>query len=223
MRQRPVLRLVTLDEEEPPDEGELDAAAAGRGAALLGRYCDGDTAAFHELHGWLAPRLLSYLTGLCNDATAAEDLLQLTFLKLHRSRPAYVRGANPIPWLYTIARTVFLDEVRRRRRSRLVLAASEEGPPEARAHFTGAPEAAGPDEALATAAAAQGAVRALSALPGSQREAILLTKVHGRSLAEAAAITGTTVGAMKLRVHRGYVSLRRMLAPVLDGEPEGGA
>ena len=197
---------------------EVDHGAAARGAELVGRYCDGDLAAFHELYAWLAPRFLGYLTGLCGDSTAAEDLLQLTFLKLHRSRPAYVRGANPIPWLYTIARTVFLDELRRRRRSRVELTTGGEQLPEIRAHLTGVPEAMAPDEADA----AGSTVDALSELPDSQREAIILTKLHGRSLAEAAAITGTTVGAVKLRIHRGYVTLRRVLAPDREGEAEEG-
>jgi DNA-directed RNA polymerase specialized sigma24 family protein len=35
--------------------------------------------------------------------------------------------------------------------------------------------------------------------------------VHGRSLVETAAITGTTVGAVKLRIHRGYTTLRKLL------------
>ena len=53
---------------------------------------------------------------------------------------------------------------------------------------------------------------ALEHLPDNQREALILTKVHGRSHAEAAMITGTTPGAIKLRAHRAYVSLRQMLA-----------
>jgi len=197
---------------------EPEHGAAERGAALLGRYCDGDATAFHELYAWLAPRLLGYLTGLCSDSSAAEDLLQLTFLKLHRSRPAYTRGANPLPWLYTIARTVFLDELRRRQRSRVELATSEEQLPEVRAHLTGVPESTVQDDA----AAAGRAVGALASLPASQREAIILTKLHGRSLVEAAAITGTTVGAVKLRIHRGYVTLRRMLGHDAEGETDGG-
>jgi RNA polymerase sigma-70 factor (ECF subfamily) len=55
------------------------------------------------------------------------------------------------------------------------------------------------------------ALKALQFLPANQREALVLTKVHGRSQAEAASIVGTSVGAIKLRAHRGYVALRRAL------------
>jgi RNA polymerase sigma-70 factor (ECF subfamily) len=58
---------------------------------------------------------------------------------------------------------------------------------------------------------AQVTLAALAQLPQNQREALVLTKLHGRSHAEAAAITGTTPSAIKLRAHRAYVALRRIL------------
>jgi len=60
--------------------------------------------------------------------------------------------------------------------------------------------------------AASAAMAALEHLPGNQREALILTKVHGRSHAEAAMIAGTTPGAIKLRAHRAYVTLRQRVA-----------
>jgi DNA-directed RNA polymerase specialized sigma24 family protein len=65
---------------------------------------------------------------------------------------------------------------------------------------------AAPDPDLVNAA-----LDALSRLPPAQREALILTKMSGKSIAEAAAITGVTPGAMKLRAHRAYVALRRAL------------
>ena len=62
-------------------------------------------------------------------------------------------------------------------------------------------------------AVAAGALAALELLPENQRLALLLTKVHGRSTAEAAMIAGTTPGAIKQRAHRAYVTLRGLLKP----------
>jgi RNA polymerase sigma-70 factor (ECF subfamily) len=56
-------------------------------------------------------------------------------------------------------------------------------------------------------------------LPEAYREAIQLTKVSGLSMQEAAAVLGTTPTAVKLRVHRGYVALRKALDNV-GGQPE---
>ena len=62
-----------------------------------------------------------------------------------------------------------------------------------------------------TRLAAAGALAALAKLPDNQRQALILTKVHGRSVADAAMITGSTPGAIKQRAHRAYVTLRQML------------
>jgi RNA polymerase sigma-70 factor (ECF subfamily) len=184
-------------------------AEATEASQVMARYCDGDAAAFHRLYALLAPRILAYLRGLIRDRAAAEDLLQLTFLKVHEARAVYVRGANPIPWIYTIAHRTCLDELRKRKRSRVRLTKDGERTIEPAATLTGGAEDAQAPEVDAERNAA--ALAALEGLPPNQREAVLLTKVHGRSLAEAARITGTTTGAIKLRAHRAYVTLRERL------------
>ena len=173
------------------------------------RYCAGEPAAFHRLYALLAPRILAYLCGLVGEKAAAEDLLQQTFLKVHEARTAYVRGANPIPWIYTIAHRTCLDEIRRRKRSRVRLTSDGTLAAEPAADLTGGSAENHSEPADRDAAGA--ALAALERLPDNQREALILTKVHGRSHAEAAMITGTTPGAIKLRAHRAYVSLRQML------------
>jgi RNA polymerase sigma-70 factor (ECF subfamily) len=178
----------------------------------MARYCRGDAAAFHRLYALLAPRILAYLTGLLGDRAAAEDVLQLTFLKVHEARSSYVLGANPIPWIYTIAHRTCLDEIRKRKRSRVRLSKDGEAAVEPAAHITGAAADASPDPVESPdASAAEGALAALAKLPESQRQALILTKVHGRSIADAAMITGSTPGAIKQRAHRAYVTLRQML------------
>src|SRR5881394_3636739 len=102
-----MVRTEPLVEDVPTPSSESDD---GRMAALMARYCGGDIAAFHALYAALAPRILGYLTGLAGDRATAEDLVQQTFMKLHEARSAYVKGANPVPWLYTIAHRTCLDE-----------------------------------------------------------------------------------------------------------------
>jgi len=183
---------------------------AREAAEVMTRYCAGEPAAFHRLYALLAPRILAYLCGLIGEKATAEDLLQQTFLKVHEARSAYVRGANPIPWVYTIAHRTCLDEIRRRKRSRVRLSNDGTLAAEPVADLTGG-SAESRSEPVERGDAASAAMAALERLPGNQREALILTKVHGRSHAEAAMITGTTPGAIKLRAHRAYVSLRQML------------
>jgi RNA polymerase sigma factor (sigma-70 family) len=177
-------------------------------ARLMGRYCDGDAAAFHRLYSLLAPRVLGYLVGLTSDRALAEDLVQATFLKVHQSRASYVRDANPVPWIYTIAHRTCLDELRRKKRAPVKLTGAGELPYEPRAGLTGQEETSLPD---GEGAPARVSLADLDGLPQNQREALLLTKVHGHSVTQAAAIAGTTPGAIKLRAHRAYVTLRERL------------
>ena len=79
---------------------------------LMARYCDGDASAFRELYAAVSPKLYGYLVKMARSKALADDLLQQTFLKVHRARGAYVRGADPLPWIYSIAHRTFIDEAR---------------------------------------------------------------------------------------------------------------
>jgi RNA polymerase sigma-70 factor, ECF subfamily len=175
---------------------------------LMQRYCDGDAVAFRELYALIAPRLLGYLMKMAKSRALADDLLQQTFLKVHRARAAYVRSADPTPWIYAIAHRTFIDEVRKKKRA-VVNVAEGDDVPEVAADLTGG--AAGTRDEPADPELTKAALEALEDLPTGQREAVVLTKLDGKSVAEAAAIVGTTVGAMKVRAHRGYEALRKLL------------
>jgi RNA polymerase sigma-70 factor (ECF subfamily) len=179
-------------------------------AAWMARYVAGDANAFHAIYRSISPRLFGYLVGLLADRAAAEDVLQQTFVRLHEARGSYVAGADPAPWIFTIGHRLALDELRRRKRAKVRLAAVDEHLPEPPAELDGSRADAQevPDERIALT------LGLLEQLPEAQRAAILLTKVEGRSLAEAAAITGSTVGAMKVRAHRAYATLRKLVNKV---------
>jgi RNA polymerase sigma factor (sigma-70 family) len=186
-------------------------------ARLMGRYCDGEVAAFHGLYTLLAPRILAYLVSLIGDRALAEDLLQQTFLKVHQSRASYVRGANPVPWIYTIAHRTCLDELRKKKRAPVKLSQDGDLPVEPRADITGAAEGQQPDSDRATPRIT---LADLDGLPPNQKQALLLTKVHGHSVSQAAMIAGTTPGAIKLRAHRAYVTLRQRVGAVEKSQRE---
>ena len=166
---------------------------------LMEQYVDGNPEAFDELYRQVSPRILGYLIRLTRDPVRAEDLLQLTFTKVHRARESYLRGAPLLPWLLAIARRCFYDE-RRFAKNRPEDLSFNGMLPEPKQEQVGlAPDMA---EALE---------RALNQLPEAYREAIELTKITGLSIAEAAGVLGATETAVKLRVHRGYNLLRQSL------------
>lgn len=185
----------------------------------MARYQDGDANAFRELYALVAPRLLGYLLKMARSRDVAGDLLQQTFLKVHRARGAYIRGTDPLPWIYSIAHRTFIDEARRTKRA-IVKVGAEDAVPEVPANIAG--QAADRAEEPVDPELTKAALDALAELPAAQREAVVLTKLDGKSVAEAAVIAGTTVGAMKVRAHRGYEALRKLLGKKAD-KAEGGA
>lgn len=171
------------------------------------RYVDGDAASFDALYERLATKLFGYLMRLTRNRERAEDLLQITFTKVHRARARYLRGAPVLPWILAIARRSFYDE-RRASSSRNENLSADGTLPEPAVVEDGVP--------LDVSVALE---RAMDALPEAYREAIQLTKVTGLSVMEAADLLGTTPTAVKLRVHRGYEQLRRQLEQFRRGSP----
>lgn len=166
---------------------------------LMVLYVDGEATAFDQLYRRLSPILMGYLLRLTRNRERAEDLLQITFTKIHRARASYLRGAPILPWVLAIARRSFLDE-RRSASTRNEDLSSDGTLPEPQPTETGVPNEL--SDALE---------RALDRLPEPYREAIQLTKISGLSVSEAADVLGATETAVKLRVHRGYNQLRKEL------------
>lgn len=166
---------------------------------LMERYVDGNAAAFDALYERISAKLFGYLMRLTRNRERAEDLLQITFAKVHRARQSYIRGAPVLPWMLAIARRSFYDE-RRAQNSRGEELSADGTLPEPRVTNDDVPNDV--SEALE---------RAMDELPEAYREAIQLTKITGLSVAQAAEVLGTTPTAVKLRVHRGYGQLRRQL------------
>src|ERR1700747_172288 len=84
--------------------------------ALMIRYQGGSLEAFQEMYAQLAPGVRRYLSHLAGGAELADDLLQETFLQMHRSRAAYNPAYAVKPWVFGLARNVFLMNRRAARR-----------------------------------------------------------------------------------------------------------
>lgn len=164
-------------------------------------YLEGRLEAFDGLYAALAPRIRSYLLGQCRDAAVADDLVQDTFMQLHRSRRTYEPGRPVTPWVFAIARHVFL--MHRRGSGRRL-----------RFHDTLASETrAGdlPRDAVQVLADCDEVRRALEAIPADQRTALVMHHVEGWSFAEIAAKLGIRVNAAKTRAFRGMRKLREQI------------
>jgi RNA polymerase sigma-70 factor (ECF subfamily) len=165
---------------------------------LMQAYQSGRFEAFDDLYAAIAPALRRYLLSHARDAAKADDLVQETFLQLHRARHTYDSAFPVMPWAMAIARHVWLMD--RRTLSRR---------PWAPADVT---EMELPVRGEAASYAEQSDVRrALGQVAPSRRSAVIQHHVFGFSFKEIATRAGIAETAAKLRSSRGMAQLRALL------------
>ena len=168
--------------------------------ALMVAYQRGELDAFEGLFQELSVGVRNYLASLARSIDRADDLLQETFLQVHRARRTYSPPRPVKPWVFGVARNVFLMDRRSRGRKTKHETLAKEDLPE-----------------LPVSALAEGLpvtdelLRALEALPEDRREAVMLHHIQGFSFAEIGAMLGISGRAAKLRSFRGIQALRDSL------------
>ena len=169
---------------------------------LMQGYQAGRLDAFEGLYAELAVPLRQYLASLARDRGQALDLLQDTFLQIHRSRHTYRPGLPVRPWIFAIARHVALMD--RRTASRRPATGAE------------LPDLPVPPE-VASLADRDAVRRALQTVLPDRREALLLHHVWGFTFAEIGQLLGIRADAAKLRSSRGMADLRMELTTASGG------
>lgn len=167
------------------------------------RAQSGDEAAYRKCLALLSARLRAYLKRrLTTLPDEVEDLVQETLLALHLQRGTYDRTIPVTAWATAIARHKLVDLWRRRGRRDLLHDPLDEVDL----------------DLLVADEQDAGATRDLEVLlqelPQAQQQAIMLTKIEGLSVAEAAARSGASESAIKVQVHRGL----KRLAALVRGE-----
>jgi len=162
---------------------------------LMVRYQQGDFAAATVLVRHISPRLHRFFLAKSMSRADADDLLQETWLRIHKVRHTYRNGEPALPWFYAIARHIRVDHYRKSIRA----AAGERELEEMSKGVSTASHQAGELEAL------------LAPLSESQREVIAMLKVEGMSLEEVARAMSSSVGSVKQKVHRAYKKLRQTI------------
>jgi RNA polymerase sigma-70 factor (ECF subfamily) len=169
------------------------------------RFIQGDSGAFEALFARHAGMVRGYLAHLTGEQALADDLTQATFLSVIRARGRFEAGARFKPWLFAIATNAAKDQLRRPRTEQLTAKGD-------------LPDAAAEPALIRDTGLERMVQTALSRLPESQREAIVLHRFSGLSFAEVAELLGVTEAAVKVRAHRGYEKLRELLADLHQEE-----
>ncbi len=163
----------------------------------------GDGKAYSRLLREVTPFVRALLRRHCWQPQDVEEMVQETLLTLHRVRQTYDPKRPFSPWLGAIAMRRGIDGLRRRvRLARYEVSASAES------YETFADPDANIDIDAAGAPAEVEAL--LQRLPPRQRQALETVKLREMSLAEAAVVSGQSVGALKVNTHRALKALRTL-------------
>src|SRR3954451_5719082 len=103
-----------MDPDEQRNRDVNDAATEVLGGSQLSL----DTPqAFEDLYRNTFPRVYAYVASLLRDRSAAEDVTALAFERAYRKRSRFsARRGSPEAWVFGIARSAALDELRKLKR-----------------------------------------------------------------------------------------------------------
>ena len=174
--------------------------------ALMRAAQAGDAQAYARLLEAITPRLHAIIKRQRQflPAEDIEDLVQDVLISLHSVRATYDPARRFMPWLIAITRNRLADAARRYSRQK----AHETNVDEYLVTFS--EEAANMDSEIY--GDPEALKQAIEALPARQREAVEMLKLREMSLKEAAIASGTSVGALKVSVHRAMNALRKILS-----------
>jgi len=186
-------------------------------AALMLRVKQGDMQAFADLVDKYKQAVMNLANRMLRDATEAEDLSQMVFVQVFKSAHRYKVSSKFSTWLFTIARNLCLNEIRRRSRhptDSLEARSSEPWEPSA-PQFEDKAVVSPPDRLLHGELEAK-IQHTLAELPEKQRLAILLCRQEDFSYEDIARVLGSSVSATKSLIYRGRETLKQKLKPYLE-------
>jgi len=195
------------------ERAPLDSAADERELARGLR--DGSAEGFERLVRTYGGRLLAVTRRILRDEEDARDAVQDAFISAFRARKQFQADARVSTWLHRIAVNAALMKLRSRRRKTevpmddLQPAFRDDGHHADR--FVSWAEPA--DVALGRQETADFVREAIAELPDSYRLVLLMRDIEGRNTEETATELGITPNAVKIRLHRARLALRRLIAP----------
>jgi len=196
---------LSSDRPEPSDEELIEAFRGGNQAAL------------EQLIIRYQPNVYRFGVRMCRDPEDAKDILQDTMLTVARSLHNFRGPASTSTWLYSIARSFCAKKHRKSKFAPRETSLDSEAGPEASA-ISGPGRT--PEEAMAGRQVEDALEQAIRDLKPEDREVLLLRDAEGLSAAEVAEVTGSTIPAVKSRLHRARTQVRREMVPLLSPVPE---
>lgn len=171
---------------------------------LLRRLRAGDTTAFDEIYAAFNGRLFSFLSRMARNRSIAEDLLEETWLRLISGSAGLRQDTRLGPWLFTVARNLYVSHCRSRAREQAYTADVVLLWPVALPHT--------PFHEVAFREMEEQLEAALELLPPMYREALLLAGVERMPAADAAKVIGISPESLRQRLSRARAQLSRIMS-----------
>ncbi len=186
-------------------------------AELMLRVKRGDVLAFEGLVEKYKQPIINLMFRMVHDLSEAEDLAQNVFIRVYQSAGRYEASAKFSTWLFTIARRLCLNEIRRRGRHQAEsLDSSQSDNEELPARQYEDLKNFSPPETFLQSELEEKIQEALDELPEKQRLAIALCRENELSYEEIAKVLECSVSATKSLIHRGRETLKEKLKPYLQ-------
>jgi RNA polymerase sigma-70 factor, ECF subfamily len=171
-----------------------------------------DVALLHELVDQYQFRLVRYLIYLLGRRDAVvDDLVQETWLRVLEHGRSYNGRSRFEPWLFTIARNLTMDHLRKRRIVSLDSSSDSSDQPEHRDLPSLVSNAPSPFELAARTEEAHRIAHTLQSLESIYREALVLRFQEELSLQEISAVIGVPLTTVSSRIYRGLATLRAQM------------
>jgi RNA polymerase sigma-70 factor (ECF subfamily) len=170
--------------------------------------------AFDKLYREHVDLVYRYAHRLCGEAESAKDLVQETFLNAYRGLTRFRGDAKISTWLYTIASRACLRMRRKRKGAPERELSLEEFIPssEGESRLQIPIEGVTPEQALENKELREALDQAINKLPNKYRMALVLRDMEDLSAGEAGAVMGLSERALKSRLHRARLFVRRELS-----------
>jgi RNA polymerase sigma-70 factor (ECF subfamily) len=187
-------------------------------AVLMLRVKRGDLVAFEELVDKYKQPIVNLMFRMVHDLEEAEDLAQNVFVRVFQSAKRYEVTAKFSTWLFTIARNLCYNEIRRRSRhpAESIDGSAMETDSDLPARQFEDVKAFSPPETFLQGELEEKIQEAVAALPEKQRLAIALCRQDELSYDEIAEVLECSVSATKSLIHRARETLKQKLKPYLQ-------
>ena len=189
---------------------------------LIVRYRNGEREAFDELWARYANAVFNFVLRLVGQPADAEELVQETFLRIHRAAAGYKPKAKALTWILQIARNLCLDHFKRqslRQHKSLDIVTGDENSGGTLGDLLPDAAAMAPHDAMLAGEDVELLQQGIARLSEKKREALVLRLWHELPYEEIATIVDAPSGTVKYRVHEAIKDLREMLEKTSNFRP----